>query len=82
MYKILAKLGSKVRVITSADTTRRRKERIGEIILANKNFIVVKYVKGYRESFNIADFIAPEGLRILAWNGEEWRDIEYENEIS
>lgn len=30
----------------------------------------------------ITDFIAPAGLKILAWNGNEWRDVEYANEIS
>lgn len=78
MYKILAKLGSKVRVITSADTTRRKKERIGKIILATESFIVVKYARGYRECFGLADVIAPAGLKILTWNGNEWREIKYE----
>ena len=79
MYKILAKLGSKVRVITSADTTRRKKERIGKIILATESFIVVKYARGYREYFGLADVIAPNGTKLLAWNGEEWSEIEYEH---
>lgn len=82
MYKILAKVESKVRVITDYETKRKKKERIGKIVAMTENFVVVKYARGHRESFNIADFVAPAGLRILMWDGEEWRDIEYENEIS
>lgn len=82
MYKILAKAGSKVRVITDYETKRKKKERIGKIVAITENFVVVKYARGYRESFGLADFIAPAGLKILAWNGNEWRDVEYANEIS
>lgn len=82
MYKILTKAGSKVRVITGCETKRKKKERIGKIVAMTENFIVVKYARGYRESFSIADFIAPAGLKILTWNGSEWGDVEYANEIS
>lgn len=81
MYKILTKVESKVRVITDYETKRKKKERIGKIVAITENFVVVKYARGYRESFGLADVIAPAGLRILMWDGEEWRDIEYENEI-
>ena len=77
MYKLI-NLGSKVRVITNADTTRRKKEKIGKIIATTKNFVVVKYARGYRECFGLADFVAPAGLKILAWNGSEWRDVKCE----
>ena len=82
MYKILTKAGSKVRVITDCETKRKKKERIGKIVATTENFVVIKYARGYRESFSIADFIAPAGLKILTWNGNEWRDVEYANEIS
>ena len=74
MYKLI-NLGSKVRVITNADTTRRKKEKIGKIIATTKNFVVVKYARGYRECFGLADIISPDGTKLLVWNGEEWREI-------
>lgn len=82
MCKFLVNIGSKVRVITDYETKRKKKERIGKIVAISENLIVVKYARGYRESFDIADFIAPTGLKILAWNGSEWRDVKYENDIS
>ena len=78
MYKILTKAESKVRVITDYETKRKKKERIGKIVATTENFVVVKYARGYRESFDIADFVAPAGLKILTWNGNEWREIKYE----
>ena len=82
MCRFLVNIGSKVRVITNVDTKKKKKERIGKIVAMTENFAVVKYARGYRESFSIADFIAPAGLKILTWNGNEWRDVEYANEIS
>ena len=82
MCRFLVNIGSKVRVITNVDTKKKKKERIGKIVAMTENFVVVKYARGYRESFSIADFIAPAGLKILTWNGNEWRDVEYANEIS
>lgn len=78
MYKILTKVGSKVRVITDCETKRKKKERIGKIVATTENFVVVKYARGYRECFGLADVIAPAGLKILTWNGSEWREIKYE----
>ena len=78
MCRFLVNIGSKVRVITNVDTKKKKKERIGKIVATTENFVVVKYARGYRESFNIADFIAPARLKILAWNGNEWRDVEYD----
>ena len=82
MCRFLVNIGSKVRVITNVDTKKKKKERIGKIVAMTEKFVVVKYARGYRESFSIADFIAPAGLKILTWNGNEWRDVEYANEIS
>lgn len=82
MCRFLVNIGSKVRVITNVDTKKKKKERIGKIVTMTEKFVVVKYARGYRESFSIADFIAPAGLKILTWNGNEWRDVEYANEIS
>lgn len=78
MCKFLIDVGKKVRVITNVDTEKKKKERIGKIVATTENFVVVKYARGYRESFDVADFVAPAGLKILAWNGSEWREIEYE----
>ena len=78
MYKFLVNVGSKVRVITDCETKRKKKERIGKIAATTENFVVVKYARGYRESFSIADFVAPARLKILAWNGNEWGDVKYE----
>lgn len=78
MCRFLVNIGSKVRVITNVDTKKKKKERIGKIITMTENFVVVKYARGYRESFDVADFVAPAGLKILAWNGNEWRDVKYE----
>ena len=82
MCRFLVNIGSKVRVITNVDTKKKKKERIGKIVAMTEKFVVVKYARGYRESISIADFIAPAGLKILTWNGNEWRDVEYANEIS
>ena len=82
MCRFLVNIGSKVRVITNVDTKKKKKERIGKIVAMTEKFVVVKYARGYRESFSIADFVAPARLKILAWNGNEWRDVEYANEIS
>ena len=82
MCRFLVNIGSKVRVITNVDTKKKKKERIGKIVATTENFVVVKYARGYRESFSIADFVAPARLKILTWNGNEWRDVEYANEIS
>ena len=78
MCKFLVNIGNKVRVITNVDTKKKKKERIGKIVATTENFVVVKYARGYRESFNVADFVAPASLKILAWNGNEWREIKYE----
>ena len=82
MCRFLVNMGRKERVITNVDTKKKKKERIGKIVATTENFVVVKYVRGYRECFSIADFVAPARLKILAWNGNEWRDVEYANEIS
>lgn len=78
MCRFLVNIGSKVRVITNVDTKKKKKERIGKIVAMTEKFVVVKYARGYRESFDIADFVAPAGLKILTWNGNEWREIKYE----
>lgn len=78
MRRFLVNIGSKVRVITDCETKRKKKERIGKIVATTENFVVVKYARGYRECFGLADVIAPAGLKILAWNGSEWRDVKYE----
>lgn len=78
MCRFLVNIGSKVRVITNVDTEKKKKERIGKIVATTENFVVVKYARGYRECFGFADVIAPAGLKILAWNGSEWRDVKYE----
>lgn len=78
MCRFLVDVGNKVRVITDCETKRKKKEKIGKIVATTENFVVVKYARGYRESFDIADFVAPAGLKILAWNGSEWRDVKYE----
>ena len=79
MCRFLVNVGNKVRVITDCETKRKKKERIGKIVATTENFMVVKYARGYRESFSIADFVAPAGLKILTWNGNEWSEIEYEH---
>ena len=78
MCRFLVNVGNKVRVITNVDTKKKKRERIGKIVATTENFVVVKYARGYRESFDVADFVAPAGLKILAWNGNEWRDIEHD----
>ena len=78
MCKFLVNVSNKVRVITDCETKKKKKERIGKIVATTENFVVVKYARGYRECFGLADVIAPAGLKILAWNGSEWRDVKYE----
>lgn len=78
MCRFLVNVGNRVRVITDCETKRKKKERIGKIVVMTENFVVVKYARGYRESFGVADFVAPAGLKILTWNGNEWREVKYE----
>lgn len=78
MCKFLVNIGSKVRVITNVDTKKKKKERIGKIVAMTEKFVVVKYARGYRKCFGLADVIAPNGTKLLAWNGEEWSEIEYD----
>ena len=49
MYIFLANIGDKVRVVTTSE--RKKKQKTGRIVGITENLIVVRYEKGYRESF-------------------------------
>lgn len=78
MYKFLANIGDKVRVVTTSE--RKKKQKTGRIVGITENLIVVRYKKGYRESFNVADIVTPVGAKLLVQNnGKEWSEIEHES---
>lgn len=78
MYKFLVNIGDKVRVVTASE--RKKKQKTGRIVGVTENLIVVKYEKGYRESFNVADIVTPARAKLLVQNnGKEWSEIEYES---
>ena len=77
MYIFLANIGDKVRVVTTSE--RKKKQKTGRIVGITENLIVVRYKKGYRESFNVADIVTPARAKLLVQNnGEEWSEIKYE----
>ncbi len=76
VYKFLVNIGDKVKVITTSE--KKKKQKTGRIVEITENLIVVRYTKGYRESFNVADIVTPTGVKLLVWDGEEWSEIKYE----
>lgn len=71
------KIGDKVRVTYKRghgnNVIERRK--IGEIMYLNTRFIVVKF-KNHKESFCIADIVAPIDKVLEVRKNEQWTEIE------
>lgn len=69
VYKFLVNIGDKVKAITTSE--KKKKQKTGRIVEITENLIVVRYTKGYRESFNVADVVTLAGVKLLVWDGEK-----------